>query len=151
MEVQWIKAHPDAILPRRAYNDPLTGDAGFDIFSVEDITVPANSSVEVKVGLEIGNVSPGIWLKIEGRSGLGFNHGVSPHFGVIDNNYRSAVGVKLYNSTGKDHFIEKGKAVAQLIVCQMIPCEMSFTETQTESSRGKFGFGSTDNTHSNDK
>lgn len=150
MEVQWIKAHPDAKLPRRAYNDPLTGDAGFDVFSVEDIVVPANGSIEVKVGLEVGHVSPGIWLKIEGRSGLGFNHGISPHFGVVDNNYRSSIGVKLYNSTNVDHSIQKGRAIAQLIVCKMIPCEMSFTNIKTSSSRGEKGFGSTDKSHSND-
>ena len=146
MEVHFIKTHEDAQLPRRFYSDPLTGDAGFDIFSVEGVMIPAGRSAIVNVGIEVGHITPGFWFKIEGRSGLAFQKEIDPHFGIIDNGYRGEFQIKLYNSSAIDVALPKGYAVAQMIVHRMVDCKVAWTETYTSTDRGRRGFGSSDKT-----
>ncbi len=144
MDIKFVKKHEEAILPKKNHEDPLTGDAGYDIFIVEDVLLKAGQAAEVNVGLEVGFITPGYWFKIEGRSGLGFKRGVTPHYGVIDNSYRGKLGIKLYNKSSEDVILPKGSAVAQMIVYKMIDCTMSWTDTHAEGARGRNGFGSSD-------
>lgn len=144
MKIKFIKTHPEAILPSKNHPDPFTGDAGFDLFSIQSTLIPPNDSIIVPVGLTLGYISPGYWFRIEGRSGLGFVKGIQPHFGIIDNGYRGDLGVKLYNLTNKDQYIEKGKGVAQMIPYKMEPCEVGFVDEVVKSERGDKGFGSSD-------
>lgn len=144
MEIHFIKTHEDAQLPRKNFQDPLTGDAGFDLFSIEEVTIPAGSSSIVKVGIDIAHITPGFWIKVEGRSGLAFKKEVDPHFGIIDNGYRGEFDVKLFNSSKQDCTLPKGYAVAQMIVQRMVDCKVKWTETATETERGPKGIGSSD-------
>ena len=154
MKLELIKTHESAILPSQN-NTALdgTGDTGYDLYAVEDVLIPGiqvntgtrvghiNSAV-VPVGLEIGYIEPGYWLRIEGRSGLGFKHGIQPHFGIIDNQYRGGLGVKLYNLTSTDYQIKAGDKVAQIVGYKLIEMNIEFTDTKSDSTRGERGFGS---------
>jgi len=154
MKLELIKTHESAILPSQN-NTALdgTGDTGYDLYAVEDVLIPGiqvntgtrvghiNSAV-VPVGLEIGYIEPGYWLRIEGRSGLGFKHGIQPHFGIIDNQYRGGLGVKLYNLTSTDYQIKAGDKVAQIVGYKLIEMNIEFTDTKSDSTRGEKGFGS---------
>jgi len=154
MKLELIKTHESAILPSQN-NTALdgTGDTGYDLYAVEDVLIPGiqvntrtqvgdiNSAV-VPVGLEIGYIEPGYWLRIEGRSGLGFKHGIQPHFGIIDNQYRGGLGVKLYNLTSNDYQIKAGDKVAQIVGYKLIEMNIEFTDTKSDSTRGEKGFGS---------
>jgi dUTP pyrophosphatase len=154
MKLELIKTHENAILPSQN-NTALdgTGDTGYDLYAVEDVLIPGiqvntgtrvghiNSAV-VPVGLEIGYIEPGYWLRIEGRSGLGFKHGIQPHFGIIDNQYRGGLGVKLYNLTSTDYQIKAGDKVAQIVGYKLIEMNIEFTDTKSDSTRGEKGFGS---------
>ena len=142
--IKFKKTHPDAILPKKNNPNPLTGDSGYDIFSIEDTLIPARGSAIVPVGFEVADMTPGYWFRIEARSGLGFKHGLQPHFGVIDNGYRGNLGVKITNLSDKDHMIEKGKACAQFIVYRILKTQVEWSETKTDSDRGDKGFGSSD-------
>jgi len=154
MKLELIKTHENAILPSQN-NTALdgTGDTGYDLYAVEDVLIPGiqvntgtrvghiNSAV-VPVGLEIGYIEPGYWLRIEGRSGLGFKHGIQPHFGIIDNQYRGGLGVKLYNLTSTDYQINSGDKVAQIVGYKLIEMDIESTDTKSDSTRGEKGFGS---------
>jgi dUTP pyrophosphatase len=142
IEINFTKTHPDAKLPSVNHSDRYTGDAGADIRSIECVTIPARGSAVVGVGLKLASVTPGYWFRIEGRSGLGFKHGISPHFGIIDNGYRGDLAIKLYNQTDTDYEVKCGDAIAQMIVYQMNSAEFCFVEEASESDRGEKGFGS---------
>jgi dUTP pyrophosphatase len=144
MSIDFVKKHPDAVLPKRNHDNPSTGDVGYDVFAVEDTVIPARGSAVVEVGLQLANITPGYWFRIEARSGLGFKHSIKPHFGVIDNPYRGDLGIKLYNDSDADVKIEKGKACAQFIVYEMITAYCRFVEEPTTTDRGAKGFGSSD-------
>lgn len=144
MNIKFKKTHKDAKLPVANNTDSLTGDSGYDLTAVEDAFIPAGESIVVQVGLTLADITPGYWLRIEPRSGLGFKHNIQPHLGVIDNGYRGDLGVKLYNfsSSGMGYKVTKGDKIAQLVVYKLHTAECEWSDEVTETARGQDGFGS---------
>ena len=139
------KTHPDAVLPIVNNTGHGIGDSGYDLTAVESVKIAARGSNIVAVGLTLAGISPGYWVRIEPRSGLGFRHNIQPHLGVIDNGYRGDLGVKLYNFSNTDsYYVKKGDKIAQLVVYPLIQPVFEFTDEISESSRGDKGFGSSD-------
>ena len=116
-------------------------DTGFDVYCVEDMIIPGRGSAVVDVGLEFAYITPGYWVKVEGRSGLGFKHGISPHPGIIDSGYRGNAGIKLYNNTATDYEVKSGDRIAQFVVYKNYNVVVEEGDT-VESDRGASGFGS---------
>jgi len=142
--LEFLKTHPDAVIPARKHDNLAYGDTGYDVSSVEDKVIPARSSVVVATGLTLANLPPGIWIRIESRSGLAFKHNVSAFNGIIDNNYRGDLGVKLINNADTDYHVTKGDRIAQLVLYPLVVVlRTAFTETITSTDRGDSGFGST--------
>lgn len=149
-----------------------TADTGYDLYAVENVIIPGvhieseklplgymrsdaegylkvdNSSrykvgsAVVPVGLEVAFIEPGYWFRIEGRSGLGFKYGIQPHFGIIDNQYRGDLGVKLYNLGSDDYIVSAGDKIAQMVFYPLVEAQMKFTDVKQETDRGEKGFGS---------
>jgi dUTP pyrophosphatase len=144
MRIKLIKTHEDAVLPAANNNEIGTGDTGFDLVAVEDRYVDSRGSSVVPVGLTLADITPGYWIRIEPRSGLGFKHNIQPHLGVIDNGYRGDLGVKLYNFGDEGYHVSKGDKIAQLVVYELIQPVFEFVDQVTDTSRGDKGFGSSD-------
>ncbi len=137
MILKFEKTHVDAILPVKNHNN----DTGMDVTSIQDVTIPARGSAIVDVGLKFAYIESGFWVKVEGRSGLGFKHGIIPHPGIIDEGYRGDAGIKLYNLTDVDYNVKAGERIAQFVVYANYPVEVS-EGTVVDSERGDKGFGS---------
>ena len=94
MTLKFKRIHPDAVLP--AYAHP--SDAGMDIRSVADMTVPARGRALVPTGLVV-LLPPLYEAQVRPRSGLALKHGITvlntP--GTIDSGYRGEIGVILFN------------------------------------------------------
>jgi len=93
VDIQFVKTHPNARLPTKAYHI----DNCYDLYAVEETVIPSGGSAVVPVGLKLAYISPGFGLAIRPRSGLGFKSNIQPHLGEIDNGYRGDMGIKLYN------------------------------------------------------
>lgn len=141
IEVMFFQTHPDAKLPQKNHKGSLTGDAGYDIYCVQDVTILGRNSAVAPVGLKLAYITPGYWFRIEPRSGLGFKKNLQPHLGIIDNPYRGDMGIKLYNFSDIDVTINKGIAVAQFIIYKMNDATVSWTDVVSETERGEKGFG----------
>ena len=128
MVVKFKKTNDKAVIPSKNHES----DTGLDVTSVEDKIIPARGSAVVDFGF---------WVKVEGRSGLGFKHGIIPHPGIIDQGYRGDAGIKLYNNTDKDYEVKAGDRIAQFVVYRNYTVEVSEGEIM-ESKRGEKGFGS---------
>jgi dUTP pyrophosphatase len=137
--LKFEKTHESAKLPSKNNES----DTGYDVYSIEDVVVPARSSAVVNVGLKFADIPEGYWIKVESRSGLGFKHGITAHPGIIDNGYRGDAGIKLYNLTDLPYQIKAGDRIAQFVVYMNINMDVAWG-TVTESSRGEKGFGSSD-------
>jgi dUTP pyrophosphatase len=131
--------HPAARLPQRAH----PGDAGADLFSVEEVTIPAGERRDVGTGLALA-IPAGHAGFVLPRSGLAFKHGImvvnSP--GLIDAGYRGEVRVALYNSGNEPLLVGVGERIAQLVMQRVEEPEFVATAELPETIRGDGGFGS---------
>ena len=140
MTLRFKKIHPDATLPSYAH----ASDAGMDVRSVEDVTVPAKGRVLVHTGL-VMLLPPMYEAQVRPRSGLALKHGITvlntP--GTIDSGYRGEVGVILANFGDSDFEVKKGDKVAQIVVAPVVQAEIEEANEIDETDRGAGGFGST--------
>ena len=147
--VKFIKTHPAAQLPTANNSDAGTGDSGYDLVAVEDVSIPwhprHSGSAVVPVGLTLAYIEEGFWFRIEPRSGLGFKHSLQPHLGVIDNGYRGDLGVKLYNFGSESYDVKAGDRIAQFVIYPLIRPRCEWAEEIVQSDRGDKGFGSSGN------
>jgi len=145
IKIKFKRTHQDAMLPQANNMETHTGDSGFDLVAVENTVIPPHGSNVVPVGLTLADITPGYWMRIEPRSGLGFKHSIQPHLGVIDNGYRGDLAVKLYNFNKRSEYrVKKGDKIAQLVIYPLLQPVFEYSDEITESNRGDKGFGSSD-------
>ena len=140
MKVLFRRIDPAAKLPEYAH----PGDAGMDVFSVEDVVLPPGGRALVRTGL-VMQLPPDAEAQVRPRSGLALKHGVTvlnaP--GTIDAGYRGEVGVILANFGDAPFVVEKGMKVAQIVVARVEQAEIEEVLETDETDRGAGGFGST--------
>ena len=141
-QIGFVKNHQDAKLPSCNHTDAMTGDTGYDLYCTESSYIQPKTSSVIDVGLTVGYIEPGYWFQIQPRSGLGFKKGIQPHLGVIDNQYRGSLAVKLYNFSNNPVAINKGDRIAQIVVHRLNHVEMQFVDNVSETTRGSSGLGS---------
>ena len=139
MDIQVKLLRPDARLPYRAH----PGDAGSDLYSVEEVVIPSGERREVGTGIAIA-IPPGYGGFVQPRSGLAFKHGImltnSP--GLIDAGYRGELRVSVYNSGAAAFTVGVGERIAQLVIQRVEEPEFRMVEDLDDTSRGQGGFGS---------
>jgi len=122
----------------------LPGDAGFDLYVNEEVTVLSMGRASLNTGykMEIPEGCTGI---IYEKSGLSFKHGIITYANVIDSGYRGEVHVGVFNLSDAPYTFHAGDKVAQMIIHSYE--EVKFIEVQDDelssSERGTRGFGST--------
>jgi dUTP pyrophosphatase len=117
-------------------------DAGFDLYSVENIIIAPQSRKTIRTGiaLEMPKHFAGlIWP----RSGLSVKSGIDVLAGVIDSGYRGEIMVCLYNTSKDVVDIKHGDRIAQIIFQEVPVVTMEVHSTLGSSQRGDNGFGST--------
>jgi dUTP pyrophosphatase len=139
-DISFIRLDSRALPPRRARE----GDAGFDLFTVEDVTLSPGqrSSVGTGIALALPFGTAGLVLP---RSGHAARHGISLANGpgLIDAGYRGEIRVLLINHGAEMVTFTVGDRIAQLVVIDLAEVAMVETTELTPSDRGDGGFGST--------
>ena len=122
---------------------------GFDLFAPEGIAatiIPAGQMVSVKLGFATA-IEEGFGVDIRPRSGHALKGEVTimnaP--GTVDEDYRGEWILLMKNHSNKDYIIPNDKAVAQGVVKRRYTAHFNEVNELPDSSRGKGGFGSTDN------
>lgn len=120
------------------------GSAGYDVCSLEDVTVPARGSVTVSTGISLAFPS-NVYCRVASRSGLAAKKNIEVGAGVIDSDYRGIVHVILRNHSDTAINIKGGSAIAQLIFTRIECPELRVVKFEDlgETKRGGGGFGST--------
>ena len=141
MEVLKIKKlNEDAIIPFYAH----PGDAGLDLFSVEEVTIEPGKRQLVATGISI-ELPKNTEAQVRPRSGLALKYGVtvlnSP--GTIDEGYRGEIKVILINHGEEAFKINRGDKIAQMVIMPVLTVGIEEVEILNESERGEGGFGST--------
>ncbi len=141
IKIFFRKTHRDAIIPEYK----LMGDAGCDLFAIEDVTLLPGDIGMVGTGISIQTPEDSIEAQIRPRSGLAYDKGVtvlnSP--ATIDPGYRGEVKIILIN-LGKDKVsFRKGDRIAQMVFTFVYRGHFIEMDELDNTDRGVGGFGST--------
>ena len=124
------------------------GDAGYDLYTPIDATVPARQSVVIDTGVHV-KIPEGCAGKIISKSGLNVKHGLIAD-GLIDRGYTGSIQVKLYNLSDDDYTFKRGERITQLTIIKVwLPEDEKDAVVvddigESVDGRGDNGFGSTD-------
>jgi dUTP pyrophosphatase len=121
------------------------GDAGYDLRSVEEVSLPPGRRALVRTGISLA-IPDGYAGLVLPRSGLAMSHGVAPVNtpGLIDSGYRGEILVPLVNHDRDNTFrVERGARIAQLVLTRAE--DVAFAEVEVleagADGRGEGGFG----------
>lgn len=134
----------DALIPMRATD----GAACFDLYVPKDTPIQKGRNI---IPLDIAVELPhGTYASIRPRSGFsakgfeditGCRRDADVLLGTVDEDYRGNVGVIVRS---EDYFVvAKGTRVAQMMICNYMPCELVEVEELSSTDRQTGGFGST--------
>ena len=134
----------DALIPVRATD----GAACFDLYVPKDTPIQKGRNI---IPLDIAIELPhGTYAEIRPRSGFsakgfedvtGCRRDADVLHGCVDEDYRGNVGVIVKS---EDFFIVgKGTRVAQMLICNYLPCELVEVKDLSTTDRQGDGFGST--------
>jgi dUTP pyrophosphatase len=143
LELGFTKLHLDATTPSYNYES----DSGFDLYSVEDVTIDGLGRGLVPTGLSF-DIKDGYEIQVRSKSGLALNQGLmvlnSP--GTVDNGYNGEVKVIVFNTNKEPFTITKGMKVAQAVLSPVVNGGWVYLDERnevTKKDRNSNGFGST--------
>lgn len=120
------------------------GDAGMDLFSIEEKLVKSGETALIHTGIQI-ELPEGCEAQIRPRSGLAIKNSITvlntP--GTIDEGYRGEIGVILINHGKNDFLVEKQMKIAQMVIKPVLRASIVEVDTLSSSERAEGGFGST--------
>lgn len=82
-------------------------------------------------------------MQIAPRSGLAVKNGIDVGAGIVDYDYRGAVGVVLFNHSNEDFVVKRGDRIAQFIFKRIAKPTFVEVHELPGTERGAGGFGST--------
>jgi dUTP pyrophosphatase len=122
-------------------------DSGFDLYSIEQITIPAFGRALVPTGIVL-DIPEGFEVQIRSKSGLALNQGLmvlnSP--GTIDQGYIGEIKIILFNTNNHSVIVERGMKVAQAVLANVVSGKyvtLNKIDNVNQKERGSNGFGST--------
>lgn len=116
------------------------------------IKIRAFERVMFGSGIVLTYMDKALEIQVRNRSGVALKRGLSVFNspGTVDADYRGEIGIIIYNSSPFLTTVEKGERIAQIVPSLALRTPFTYSEDfvmQTETKRGKGGFGST-GTHS---
>jgi dUTP pyrophosphatase len=128
-----------------SFHPPREQDAGFDIASLEDVTIHPGAQALLRTGLHMA-VPLGYVGLIRDRSSVALRGGAVTA-GVIDSAYRGEVKIVMHNLGKEPLLFKRGERIAQCLVVPHLDgassAEVSSLEELGQTDRGAGGFGST--------
>ena len=135
--MQIKKLHPEAKLPAYAYE----GDAGMDLFTVEDYTLKPGEQHIFPTGVAI--LPPrGFAALIWDKSGLSLKHGIKTMGGVFDSNYTGEFLICLLNTSSEPYEFKKGDKICQVLIQPTPQATIEEVNELPETVRGDKRHGS---------
>lgn len=138
MIIKIKKVVKNAVIPQYAH----LGDAGLDLFTIEDKTLKSGERYGFSTGLAF-ELPKGYVGLVWDKSGLSSKFGIHILAGVLDSSYRGELIVIAQNLSKKSYKFEKGDKIAQLLIQPIVNAKIKEIKNLSNTSRGDKGFGST--------
>ena len=119
------------------------GDAGLDLFVVEDQIIPAKSTQPIPLQIACENLDNKAYYLFPRSSISKTPLRLANSIGLIDGGYRGELIGMVDNIYDKDFHIKRGERYFQLVAVDSSPIDFELVEELSKSSRGEGGFGST--------
>jgi len=142
--MNFAKLDPRATCPKKS----LSSDACYDLFALEDCTVPTiinnysvvQTATKIKTGIAL-DIPDGYAGFIHDRSSMGMKM-IKVFGGCIDAHYFGDISVCLVNYGPADYNVRAGDRIAQIVIQKIENFELVEVESLSDSERGTNGFGS---------
>ena len=119
------------------------GDAGLDLYILEEIIIPARETKLIKLGI-CCEPTDGRAYYLFPRSSISKTPlRMSNSIGLIDGGYRGEIMASCDNIKDFDFTIAKGQRLFQLVAVDSSPISYRVVKELSETTRGVGGFGST--------
>ncbi len=119
------------------------GDAGLDLFVIEDQVIPAKSTHPISLQIACENVDNKAYYLFPRSSISKTPLRLANSIGLIDGGYRGELVGMVDNIYDEDFHIKRGERYFQLVAVDSSPIEFELVTELSKSSRGEGGFGST--------
>ena len=140
----YIKPHNDTA--REFYQNHghfHDGDAGLDLYVLEDIHFEPGETQAIKLGISC-EPEDGIAYYLFPRSSISKTPlRMSNSIGLIDGGYRGEIMAMCDNIKTESYMAEKGQRLFQLVATDSSPIHYELVEELQMTTRGTGGFGST--------
>lgn len=120
-----------------------SGDAGLDLFVVEDQIIPAKSTQPIPLQIACENLDKKAYYLFPRSSISKTPLRLANSIGLIDGGYRGELVGMVDNIYDEDFHLKRGERYFQLVAVDSSPIDFELVEELSESSRGEGGFGST--------
>lgn len=138
MQIKVKKLDTNAKLPM--YGHP--GDAGMDIFALEDVVFLPGKQMRVRTGIAF-EIPLGYVGLVWDKSSISFNNGLKIMGGVIDSGFRGEFVASLFNTTTEIQEIKKGQKFTQMLIQKIESPDIIEANELSSSVRGEGREGST--------
>jgi dUTP pyrophosphatase len=140
------------------HNTYHKGDAGLDLFVVEDTTILPGETVLVDMGIQCQSRSfdSCVWHWLRGNFYKYHSYLLMPRssisktpllmrnsVGLIDAGYLGNIKAPLYNTSSEPFYLKRGQRYVQLVNGDLSPVSMEIVSEHRSTTRGSGGFGST--------
>jgi len=119
------------------------GDAGLDLYVLEDMVIKAGDTVLIKLGIACEPIDGKAYYLMPRSSISKTPLRMSNSIGLIDGGYRGEIMASCDNIKPFDYQITKGQRLFQLVSSDTSPISYKISDELSDTSRGGGGFGST--------
>ena len=119
------------------------GDAGLDLYVLEDQTFKAGETRKIKLGISCESVDGKGYFLFPRSSISKTPLRMANSIGLIDGGYRGEIMAVCDNIKDYEFSISKGDRLFQLVSADLSSIEFKIVENLSNSTRGDGGFGST--------
>jgi len=119
------------------------GDAGLDLYILEDTEIAAGETKLIKLGISCEPLDGKAYYLFPRSSISKTPLRMSNSIGLIDGGYRGEIMASCDNIKNFNFKVEKGQRLFQLVAVDSSPISYKVVKDLSETSRGEGGFGST--------
>ena len=119
------------------------GDAGLDLYVLNDVTIKSNETVLLKLGISCEPTNGKAYYLIPRSSISKTPLRMSNSIGLIDAGYRGELMASCDNIKDYDYEIKAGQRLFQLVSVDGSTISYKISKSLSNSERGTGGFGST--------
>ncbi len=143
MKLYLKPVHPLARAMYRNHGHFHAGDAGLDLFVLEDQTFAPGETQPIPLGIQCEPADGRAYLLIPRSSISKTPLRMANSIGLIDGGYRGELLAVCDNIKAAAHTVHRGDRLFQLVAMDGSPIEYELTDELSTSARGSGGFGST--------